>query len=101
MAVKHFWRHLAVSVPVAVASVVFLVVIHKLEYFLNAHLIGTQIRARLGVVARYDSHGGRVWASGARCGPDLLRLYERRVGRPGIGLMSPSGMVEIPRLQAK
>jgi len=37
---------LSVSVPVAVASLVFLVVIHKLEYFLNAQLIGTQIRAR-------------------------------------------------------
>jgi predicted PurR-regulated permease PerM len=36
---------LSVSVPVAVASLVFLVVIHKLEYFLNAHLIGTQIHA--------------------------------------------------------
>ena len=36
---------LSVSVSVAVASVVFLVVIHKLEYFLNAHLIGTQIHA--------------------------------------------------------
>jgi len=36
---------LSVSVPVAVSSVVFLVVIHKLEYFLNAHLIGTQIHA--------------------------------------------------------
>ena len=36
---------LSVSVPVAVASLVFLVVIHKLEYFLNAHLMGAQIRA--------------------------------------------------------
>jgi predicted PurR-regulated permease PerM len=36
---------LSVSVPVAISSVVFLVVIHKLEYFLNAHLIGTQIHA--------------------------------------------------------
>ena len=36
---------LSVSVPVAVASLVFLVVIHKLEYFMNAHLIGTQIHA--------------------------------------------------------
>lgn len=36
---------LSVSLPVAIASLVFLVVIHKLEYFLNAHLIGTQIHA--------------------------------------------------------
>jgi predicted PurR-regulated permease PerM len=31
---------------VALASLVFLVVIHKLEYFLNARIIGSQIRAR-------------------------------------------------------
>jgi predicted PurR-regulated permease PerM len=34
------------SLPVALGSLVFLVVIHKLEYFLNARIIGTQIRAR-------------------------------------------------------
>jgi predicted PurR-regulated permease PerM len=33
---------------VALASLVFLVVIHKLEYFLNARIIGSQIRARAG-----------------------------------------------------
>lgn len=37
---------LSVSPLVAVGSLVFLVVIHKLEYFVNAHIIGTQIRAR-------------------------------------------------------
>jgi predicted PurR-regulated permease PerM len=36
---------LSVSPSVAIASLIFLVVIHKLEYFLNAHLIGTQIQA--------------------------------------------------------
>jgi predicted PurR-regulated permease PerM len=36
---------LSVSVPVAIASLVFLVVIHKFEYFLNAHLIGAQVHA--------------------------------------------------------
>jgi predicted PurR-regulated permease PerM len=36
---------LSVSLPVAIASFLFLIVIHKLEYFLNAHLIGTQIHA--------------------------------------------------------
>ncbi len=36
---------LSVSLSVAVASLVFLVVIHKLEYFLNAHLVGTQVHA--------------------------------------------------------
>lgn len=33
------------SMSVAAASLVFLVLIHKLEYFLNARIIGTQIRA--------------------------------------------------------
>jgi predicted PurR-regulated permease PerM len=36
---------LSVSFSVAIASLVFLVVIHKLEYFLNAHLVGAQVRA--------------------------------------------------------
>lgn len=34
------------SLPVALGSLAFLVVIHKLEYFLNARIVGTQIRAR-------------------------------------------------------
>lgn len=34
------------SVPIAISSLVFLVVIHKLEYFLNARIIGSQIKAR-------------------------------------------------------
>jgi predicted PurR-regulated permease PerM len=37
---------LSISLWVAVAAVAFLVVIHKLEYFLSARIIGTQIRAR-------------------------------------------------------
>lgn len=36
---------LSVSPEAAIASLVFLIVIHKLEYFLNARIIGTQIRA--------------------------------------------------------
>jgi len=36
---------LAYSVQIAIASLVFLVVIHKLEYFLNAKIIGTRIQA--------------------------------------------------------
>ncbi len=36
---------LAVSLPIAVASLVYLVVIHKLEYFLNARIIGARIQA--------------------------------------------------------
>jgi predicted PurR-regulated permease PerM len=37
---------LSVSLWVAVAALTFLILIHKLEYFLNARIIGTQIRAR-------------------------------------------------------
>lgn len=34
------------GLPAAVGSLVFLIVLHKLEYFLNAKIIGTQIQAR-------------------------------------------------------
>ena len=37
---------LAYSFAVAVGSLAFLVVIHKLEYFLNAKIIGSRIQAR-------------------------------------------------------
>src|SRR5262245_22514667 len=37
---------LTVSPPVALGSLAFLVGIHKLEYFLNAHIVGSQIEAR-------------------------------------------------------
>ena len=37
---------LSVSPAVAIGSLVFLVVIHKLEYFVNARIIGTRINAR-------------------------------------------------------
>jgi predicted PurR-regulated permease PerM len=33
------------SLSAAVGSLVFLVVIHKLEYFVNARIVGTEIRA--------------------------------------------------------
>ena len=41
-----FLISLSVGPLVAVGSLTYLVVIHKLEYFINAHIIGTQIRAR-------------------------------------------------------
>ena len=37
---------MSVSIYVALAALVFLVVIHKLEYFLNARIVGSQINAR-------------------------------------------------------
>jgi predicted PurR-regulated permease PerM len=36
----------SVSIYVALAALIFLVVIHKLEYFLNARIVGSQISAR-------------------------------------------------------
>ncbi|HWU78046.1 MAG TPA: hypothetical protein VN043_16225 [Rhodanobacter sp.] len=37
---------LSVSLGVGIAALVFLVLVHKLEYFLNARIVGGQIRAR-------------------------------------------------------
>lgn len=37
---------LSQSLNIALGSLVFLIVIHKLEYFLNARIVGTQIHAR-------------------------------------------------------
>ena len=37
---------LSISIYVAIAALIFLVVIHKLEYFLNAKIVGAQIRSR-------------------------------------------------------
>jgi predicted PurR-regulated permease PerM len=37
---------LSISISVAIAALLFLVLIHKLEYFLNARIVGTRIRAR-------------------------------------------------------
>ncbi len=37
---------LSVSLGTGIAALVFLIGIHKLEYFLNAHIVGTRIRAR-------------------------------------------------------
>ncbi len=40
-----FIAGLTISAYVAIAALVFLVVIHQLEYFLNARIVGTRIRA--------------------------------------------------------
>ena len=37
---------LSISIYVGIGALVFLVVIHKLEYFFNARIVGTRIRAR-------------------------------------------------------
>jgi predicted PurR-regulated permease PerM len=36
---------LSYSMPVAIGSLAFLVIIHKLEYFINARIVGSQIEA--------------------------------------------------------
>ncbi len=40
-----FIAGLSISAYVAIAALIFLIVIHKLEYFLNARIVGTRIRA--------------------------------------------------------
>lgn len=37
---------LSVALPAAVSALAFLVIIHKLEYFFNAHIIGSRIKAQ-------------------------------------------------------
>ncbi|MDP5009520.1 MAG: AI-2E family transporter [Glaciimonas sp.] len=37
---------LSISLYVAISALIFLIVIHKLEYFLNARIVGSQINAR-------------------------------------------------------
>lgn len=41
-----FVMGLSVSLGVAISALVYLILIHKFEYFLNARIVGTQIRAR-------------------------------------------------------
>ena len=52
--------------------------IHKLEYFLNARIVGTQIRARawellIAMLAMEAASASRAWWP-----PDLLRVPEGR-----------------------
>lgn len=62
------------SPAVALASLAFLVIIHKLEYFVNARIIGTRIKA---------------WAWELL--GDLLRLYQRRANDAEVDLRSDLG----------
>ena len=86
---------LSQGVPVAVASLVYLVVIHKLEYFLNARIIGSHINARawelliamLVMEAAFRNHRPDRRA-------DLLCLLQGRVARESAGLTDqPRGAV--------
>jgi predicted PurR-regulated permease PerM len=54
---------LSVSLGAAIASLVFLVIIHKLEYFVNARIVGSRIHARawellLAMLTLEAWHGG-------------------------------------------
>ncbi|GAB7263452.1 hypothetical protein DZJ_00020 [Dickeya ananatis] len=40
-----FIASLSISLPIALLSLVYLMLIHKLEYFLNAQIVGTRIKA--------------------------------------------------------
>jgi len=103
------------SLQIAIASLLFLIVIHKLEYFLNARIIGTQIRAQawelllamLAMEAAFGimgvvnlAHGGfymlgayLAWSLSATFGSLTLAIlggaagmrYHRRVDKAGLG----------------
>lgn len=42
-----FIAGLTVSLPIAAVTIVYLIIIHKLEYFLNATIVGAKIRANI------------------------------------------------------
>ena len=69
----------SVSPSVALASLAFLVIIHKLEYFVNARIIGTRIRAwaweLLLAMLVMDAWFGGCWTYRRA---NLLRLYKGR-----------------------
>ena len=72
------------SLDVAIGSLAFLVVIHKLEYFVNARIVGTaDPRPRLGAAARHAGDGGRLRHRRRDRRADLLRLPEGRAEEPG------------------
>ena len=70
------------SLYIAAASLAFLVVIHKLEYFVNARIIGGQIKARawellIAMVAMEAAFG----VQGVIAAPDYLRVRQKRIVR--------------------
>ena len=78
---------LAYSPYIAIASLMYLVVIHKLEYFLNARIIGSRIQSpRLGAPDRDARDGGRVRRRRGGRGADLLRLRQSGAGGAGTRL---------------
>ncbi len=77
------------SLHAAAGSLAFLVIIHKLEYFVNARIIGGQIQARawellIAMLVMEAAFG----VPGRHRRADRLRLYQKRTVRPGAYLMS-------------
>jgi predicted PurR-regulated permease PerM len=76
---------LGFSLPVAIASLVFLVVIHKLEYFLNARIVGRQIHAAawelLVVMLVFESAFG---IAGVIAAPILYAYAKRELADRGL-----------------
>ena len=79
------------SVYVAGGSLAFLVIIHKLEYFVNAKIVGTQIRARAwGDSGGHAEHGGRLRHRRRGSRADLLRVHQGRTLQSRTNLAVPS-----------
>ncbi len=78
---------LSYSAGVAIGSLAFLVFIHKLEYFVNARIVGSaDPRTGVGAAARHAGDGGRLRHPRADRRADLLCLSEGRAGQPGADL---------------
>ena len=75
--------------PVAVASLVFLIVIHKLEYFLNARIIGSHINARawellIAMLVMEAAFG----ITGLIAAPIFYAYFKEELREKGAGLMA-------------
>lgn len=76
---------LSVSLPMAIASLLYLVVIHKFEYFLNARIIGARINAAawelLTVMLLMESLYG---VAGVIAGPIYYAYLKRELSNKGL-----------------
>jgi len=78
---------LSVSPVLAAGSLVFLVVIHKLEYFVNARVMGgADPCASVGVASRDACHGRHLRNPRRRGCSDLLRLPQERALSPELDM---------------
>ena len=89
---------LAHSPAVAVASLVFLVVIHKLEYFLGARIVGSRIKSQIWeLLIAMMVMEALFGVPGPGGGADLLRLPQERAARRPADLTLPSAAFGQPR----